>query len=167
MFRPEEQCDWGEHSVATCSSTGGVLCCGRERFLFVSLCGDTLVQAVRSHIGFSPPWGLPQSLSTLRWLPIQQAERHDDENGSRCHNHSADVEDVEVLARLVNQSSYNSKIIRIIAFSLLHIIFHSWWDQTGPEPAKSDAENGSVWRQRFKKVQRTLNQIWIWGFLVD
>lgn len=91
------------------SNAGGILCSGRGRLLLVSLCGDALVQAARSHIGLSPPWGLPQSLSTLWWLPIQQAKRHDEENGSWCNNHGAGVEDVEVLARLVNQSSYNSK----------------------------------------------------------
>lgn len=53
----------------------------------------------------------------LRRPPIQQAERHDEENGSRDNDHGAGEEDVEVVARPVNQSSCNSRIIVSISRS--------------------------------------------------
>lgn len=108
--------------TVTCSHAGGTLCCGRTRLFFVSLCGDALVLATRSHVGPSPPGGFHRSATTLRRPPIQQAERHDEENGSRDDDRGAGEEDVEVLARLVNQSSCNSKIIMSSANSSLHIV---------------------------------------------
>lgn len=50
----------------TRSNAGGMLLCRRGRLLFVSLCGDALVQAARGHIGPGPPRGLPWSLGVLR-----------------------------------------------------------------------------------------------------
>lgn len=109
-------CDQGAHAADGRSHAGGTLC-GRRQLLFVALCGDALVLATRSHIGPSPPGGFHRSSITLRRPPIQQAERHDEENASRDNDHGAGEEDVEVLARPVNQSSCNSKIIVSIGLS--------------------------------------------------
>lgn len=101
----------------TRSHAGGTLCCGRRRLLFVALCGDALVLAARSHVGPSPPGGFHRASGTLRRPPVQQAERHDEENAGRDDHHGGGEEDVEVLARPVNQSSCNSKIIVSVGLS--------------------------------------------------
>lgn len=110
-------CDRGAQAADARSHAGGTLCCGGRRLLFVALCGDALVLATRSHVGPSPPGGFHRASGTLRRPPIQQAERHDEENGGRDDHHGGGEEDVEVLARPVNQSSCNSKIIVSVGLS--------------------------------------------------
>lgn len=87
-----------------------------------------------------------------KWRPMQQPQRRRRRRGSTGPSCQPE---------LLQQN----KTIISITFSLLYVIFHTWWDRTGPEPAKSDAENESMSRQCFKRVQRTLNQIWTWGVL--
>lgn len=85
-----------------------------------------------------------------KWQPMQQPQRRRRRRGSTGPSCQPEL--------LQQQKS-----LWVYCFFLCCVsFFHSWWDWTGPEPAKSD---GSVWRQRFKRVQRRLNQIWIWGVL--